>query len=238
MRQYLQTATSETVILNVQLLLVTAEQSLAKTNRCGLSRLLDYEENYIYFYLSYLYKNRNEQTDTITLFFRLKSLYYSFFDQLSEEMSRFLRCQETFEVENYIPRIQSTQAILDNKEKQRRLDIYKENIKKRQEFQEQSRQKIAQEVKLLRELEQVQKQRRQKLVVKEQIINKTSESCNINRQQIARDINLLEKQQQQHVFSKNAFTIALTELTTQKQKQKQEEEAIEVHESQLKARER
>ena len=236
LRRHPKTAALETTTPNARPLLVTAGQSLAKVDRCGLPRVQDYQENHIYFYLPHLHEIRNEQADTITPFFRLRSVYHNFFGQLSEELSRSLHCQDAFEVEDHTMGTDITQAVLDIEEEQRKVDVGKEIIKERQNCQEQSRQKIAQEANLLRDLEQAQEQRRQKLVVEEQVLNKLDESCNVNRQRIARDMDLLETQQRQHVLDESALKVALIELTAQEQRRKQEEEAIEAHETQLKAR--
>ncbi len=63
--------------------LVTDGSGEFKKDRCGISRVYQYKQNRCSFFIYYLHEARNEQSNEITSFFRIRSVYLKFFGTFS-----------------------------------------------------------------------------------------------------------------------------------------------------------
>ena len=61
-------------------LLVTDEPEEIKRDRCEMSHVRSYEENHKFLFITHLHDDKNEQSEKITSFFRLRFVYMKFYD--------------------------------------------------------------------------------------------------------------------------------------------------------------
>lgn len=61
-------------------MLVTDGPEQTKRERCEMSHNQSYEENHKFLFITHLHDNRNEQSERITSFFRLRFVYMKFYD--------------------------------------------------------------------------------------------------------------------------------------------------------------
>lgn len=80
LKQYLKSEESVMVTQNNRPLLITDGSDEARQKRCKMSHIQSYEEDCKYLFISHLHNDKDEQTEGITSFFQLWSVYLKFLE--------------------------------------------------------------------------------------------------------------------------------------------------------------
>lgn len=79
LKQYPKSTDLAAVTGNNRPLLITAGPGETIEERCGMPRVQSYEEDRKFLFITYLYDDRDEQSEGITSFFRLRFVYLNFY---------------------------------------------------------------------------------------------------------------------------------------------------------------
>jgi len=80
LQQYSRSQKTSVATENNRSMLITDDSEETRRERCEMSHIQSYEENRKFLFITHLHDDRNEQSERITLFFRLRFVYMKFYD--------------------------------------------------------------------------------------------------------------------------------------------------------------
>jgi len=221
--------------------LVTDNSDKSRKNRCGISRAYYYKQNRCSFFIHYLHEVRNEQSNNITNFFRIRSVYLKFFGTynfqiystvdadnstilslsllLSKKLSHLISNNDNLEHKNSISIQERILRIQDDSEVQthfEKIDLTNKYNK------EQDCQKLCLKKNQLLAFKQKNQQMRQQISKKRATLQENQKDYERKHQKLCLERNKLLAQKQEQLDTRRNLIKKKNQLQEMQQKQKQQ----------------
>lgn len=116
LKQFSKSADSTIVGGNERSALVTDGSGKIRKDRCGMSHVQNYEEDRKFLFITHLYDDRNEQSERITSYFRLRFTYLKFYGMPNDSNSQ--QHLTTVTGESLFPAFPLTRSVYSSREDQ------------------------------------------------------------------------------------------------------------------------
>ena len=228
LQQYSRSQETPEATGNNRPMLVTDGPGETRRERCGMPHIQSYEEDRKFLFITHLHDDRNEQSEGITSFFRLRSVYMKFYGMpcdvidtaidSSSQQHLSTRINES-QLSNFHPAQSISLERMNIDEEQPEVDV--NMFVELEREQSQMRQQIEQEANTLREQEQGQGLQRQALELDQSTLETAKQEQVHIRQQLERDANTLRDLEQEQGRQRQALELDQSTLETMKQEQAQ-----------------
>ena len=226
LRQYPKSADSAMATGNSRPILVTVGPGETKKERCGMPHIRSYHDDRQFLFVSHLHDDRNEQSEGITSFFRLRSVYSNFYgipgyalqmDQANPEEHLASPTEEgtsqpyparqskTMDIKHMDldmgenePEQEEDTAMHDGPLEEQRPPLQVQEVRAQEKImQEQQRGEILSNAFLLEKQEHEQEMRRQNLLSNARILEKNEQEQEEHRRKLEQDARAIIGQRQQ-----------------------------------------
>ena len=228
LQQYSRSQETPEATGNNRPMLVTDGPGETRRERCGMPHIQSYEEDRKFLFITHLHDDRNEQSEGITSFFRLRSVYMKFYGMpcdvidtaidSSSQQHLSTRINES-QLSNFHPAQSISLERMNIDEEQPEVDV--NMFVELEREQSQMRQQIEQEANTLREQEQGQGLQRQALELDQSTLETAKQEQSQMRQQIEQETNTLRDLEQEQGRQRQALELDQSTLETMKQEQAQ-----------------
>jgi len=226
LQQYSRSQETPEATGNNRPMLVTDGPGETRRERCGMPHIQSYEEDRKFLFITHLHDDRNEQSEGITSFFRLRSVYMKFYGMpcdvidtaidSSSQQHLSTRINES-QLSNFHPAQSISLERMNIDEEQPEVDV--NMFVELEREQSQMRQQIEQEANTLREQEQGQGLQRQALELDQSTLETAKQEQSQMRQQIEQEANTLRDLEQEQGRQRQALELDQSTLETAKQEQ-------------------
>ena len=215
---------------NARPILVTEGPGEIKKDRCGLPHVPNYEEDRKFLFITNLHHDTDEQSEGITSYFRLKSVYLKFFGKLNDfNLQRHLTMTEEAPVSHSIQSTSPVENLIRGSEPMNIDEPQTEDTVMQEGDKEGERSLVqvalAQDTMrrpknlsiMLEKQEQEHEQYRQKLKEKANTLQEEEQNLEQKRQKLFSDANTLERQEREQ--EKHRLTLAREATSLREQDQ-------------------
>lgn len=197
LKQFSKSADSTIVEGNEKPALVTNDSEEIRKDRCEMPHVQNYEENRKFLFITHLYDDRNEQSEGITFYFRLRFTYLKFYDMPNDSNSQ--QHLTTVTEESLFSTFPLTRSVYSSREDQTRGTEHREIDEKhtedtmmQKEEEEEQRSSFQAEDALAQEVTM----QRQKLLSDADVLEKKEHEQEQYRQKLAKNANAIVKEEQ------------------------------------------
>ena len=225
--------------------LVTDGSGESKKDRCGIPRVYQYEQDRCSFFIHYLHEARNEQSNEITSFFRMRSVYLKFFGTFSLQIYSTVDAGSSTILSSSLLLSKKPQHLIPNNDdpEHENLTLIQERISRSQDDsevqtlveemdwtnehdEEQERQKLCLEKNQLLALEQENQQMRQQTSKERATLQKDQEDQERKHQQLCLERNTLLAQEQEQLDTRRGLTEEKEQLQEMQQEQERQRKEL------------
>jgi len=247
LQQYPRSQETAVATGNNRPVLVTDGPGETRRERCGMPYIQSYEEDRKFLFITHLHDDRNEQSEGITSFFRLRSVYLKFYgmprdavnttiDSSSQHLSTLLNESQFLNSHSAQPISSLTRDQIREHEHmnidEEQLEVEQTALRTENAFvqetltEEQQRQEFPSDVDMSMELEQ-ETQMRQQTGQEANALGTANQEQVQTRQQLEQDADRLRELEQEQERQRQALELDQSALETAKQEQVQTRQQLE-----------
>ncbi len=247
LQQYSQSQETPVATVNNKPMLITDGPGQTKRERCGMPHNQSYEEDRIFLFITHLHDDRNEQSEGITSFFRLRSVYMKFYGMPCDVIDTAIDSSSqqhlsTVINESQLSNFHSAQSISFehmNIDEEQSLEVQQLALRTENTFaqetltEEQQRQEFPSDVNMFMELEREQPQMRQQTEQEANTLRELGQEQGRQRQALELDQSTLETAKQEQVHIRQQLEQNANTLRELEQEQGRQRQALELDQSTL-----
>lgn len=237
LKQYPNSADSTAVIENNRPILVTAGPGETREHRCGMSHIQSYLDNRKFLFLTHLHDDRHEQSEGITSFFRLRSVYLNFYGMPSHALSTIdhsnpqqhltsVTGEAVYQASHISSSAYSSTQSEIRESEHMNLDVEEDKREQTEdtvmhEENEENQRSLLQVQDVLAQEITIQEQQRQNLLIGASTLKQQTQEQEHYRQNLLRDASALREQEQKQQEQRQKLLFDTSTLERQEQEEEQ-----------------
>ena len=239
LKQYSNSTDSTAVIENNRPILVTAGPGETREQRCGMPHIQSYKDDRQFLFLTHLHDDRDEQSEGITSFFRLRSVYLNFYGMPSHALRTIdhsssqqhltpVTEEAVYQASHISPSAYSPTQSQIREPEHMNVDVEEDERQQTEdtvmhEGEGEEQRPSLQVQGVLAQETIIQEQQRQKLLFDASTLKRQTQEQEHYRQNLLRDASALREQEQKQEQQRQKLLFDTSTLEKQEQEQEQEQ---------------